>query len=95
MAAHVQFFDFDGKRGGACPLGDEPVFVGGRAAQIRVPKATVSRRHARFFRDGGRVWIEDLGGDGVWVNGKKIERCALANRDEVQVGALAMRFWED
>lgn len=93
MAARVQFFD--GRQYRGVVLGDDPVVVGGRAAEIRVPGATVTRHHARFFREGGRVWIEDLGGDGVWVNGAKIDRCALANRDQVQVGTLAMQFWED
>jgi pSer/pThr/pTyr-binding forkhead associated (FHA) protein len=93
MAAQVQFFD--GQEHRVVLLGDAPVVVGGRTAEIFVPGATVTRRHARFFREGGRVWIEDLGGDGVWVNGARIDRCALANRDQVQVGALAIQFWED
>ncbi len=93
MAAQVQFFD--GRRHRVVLLGDDPVVVGGRTAEIRVGGATVSRRHAQLFREGGRVWIEDLGRDGVWVNGTKIDRCALANRDRVQVGTLAMEFFED
>jgi len=93
MAAQVQFFD--GQRYRGVLLGDDPVVVGGRTAEIRVPGATVTRRHARFFRERGHVWIEDLGGDGVWVNGAKIDRCVLANRDRVQVGSLAMEFFED
>lgn len=93
MAAQVQFFD--GREHRLVRLGDDPVVVGGRTAGIQVPGATVTRRHARFFRDDGRVWIENLGGDGVWVNGAKTDRCALANRDRVQVGTLAMEFFED
>lgn len=93
MAAQVQFFD--GREHRVVLLGDGPVVVGGRTAGIDVPGSTVTRRHARFFREGGRAWIEDLGGDGVWVNGAKTHRCALANRDRVQVGTLAMEFFED
>jgi hypothetical protein len=93
MAAQVQFFD--GRRYRGVLLGDDPVVVGGRTTEIRVPGTTVTQRHARFFCERGRVWIEDLGGDGVWVNGRKIDRCALANRDRVQVGTLALEFFED
>lgn len=92
MAAQVQFFD--GRVHRVVLLGDDAVVVGGRTAEIRVPGATVTRQHARFLREGERVWIEDLGGDGVWVNGAKIDRCALANRDRVQVGTLAVEFFE-
>ena len=93
MAAQVQFFD--GREHRVVLLGDDPVVVGGRTAEIRVPAAMATRRHARIFREGGRVWVEDLGGDGVWVNGAKIDQCALTNRDRVQVGTLAIQFWED
>lgn len=76
-------------------LGDDPVVVGGRTAEIRVPGATVTRRRARFFREGGHIWIEALGGDGICVNGAKIDRCALANRDRVQVGTLTIEYFDD
>lgn len=57
--------------------------------------ATVTRHHARLYRADGRIWVEDLGGDGVWVNGVQVQSRALANRDKVQIGELALEFFED
>jgi len=93
MTAQLQFFD--GRAHRALLLGDEPVLIGGRTAAIRVPGATVTHQHARVYRDGAGYWVADLGGDGVWVNGRKVERHSLANRDKVQVGALALEYFED
>jgi pSer/pThr/pTyr-binding forkhead associated (FHA) protein len=84
----------DGARYLGCAVTDSPIVIGGRDGDVRVPGATVSRRQARIFRQEGTVWIEDLGGDGVWVNGVKVDRVQLANRDKLQVGALDLRFWE-
>jgi pSer/pThr/pTyr-binding forkhead associated (FHA) protein len=84
----------DGARYEGCEVTDAAIIIGGRSSQIRVPGATVSRQQARVFRDGGTVWIEDLGGDGVWVNGTKVDRVRLANRDKLKVGGLELEFWE-
>jgi len=80
------------QRRGPIPL--QTGTIGGRHSSIRVPGATLSRQQARIYRADGRVWIEDLGGDGVWVNGAKVERSPLANRDRIQVGSLELQFWE-
>jgi len=77
----------DGARHLGCPVTDSLIIIGGRHGHIRVPDATVSRQQARIFRESGAVW-------GVWVNGVKVERAQLLNRDEVQVGALDLQFWE-
>jgi pSer/pThr/pTyr-binding forkhead associated (FHA) protein len=90
--AHLQFRE--GSLYTGCPVEDAPILIGGRHGNIRAPGATVSRQQARIYRAEGRVWIEDLGGDGVWVNGLKVERAPLANRDQIQVGRLELQFWE-
>jgi pSer/pThr/pTyr-binding forkhead associated (FHA) protein len=59
-----------------------------------VPGSTVSRRHARIFREDAGVWIEALGGDEVRVNGEAVRRVRLTNRDHIQVGALEVEFFE-
>ncbi|MFQ5948756.1 MAG: FHA domain-containing protein, partial [Acidimicrobiia bacterium] len=48
---------------------------------------TVSRRHARFTVEGGRLWVEDLGStNGTYVNRQRKARAELAAGDEVIVG---------
>ncbi len=84
----------DGARYLGCEVTDSPILLGGRHSQIRVPGATVSRQQARVFRESGTVWVEDLGGDGLWVNGMRVERVRLANRDKLKVGGLELEFWE-
>jgi FHA domain-containing protein len=83
----------DGARFQGCEVKDSAIIIGGRHGQVRV-RATVSRQQARVFREDGTVWIEDLGGDRVWVNGARVERVRLANRDKLKVGGLELEFWE-
>ncbi len=55
----------------------------------------MTKRHARFYWSDRCFWVEDLGGEGVWVNGASVERQRLAHRDKVQVGTLAVEFFEN
>jgi hypothetical protein len=55
---------------------------------------TASSRHARVFRRGSQVYVEDLSStNGTYVNGRRLaaER-ALRSGDVVVVGATEMRF---
>ncbi len=94
MAKRAQLQWFDGRTHRVLPL-REAVTVGGRASTIRVEGSTLTRRHARIFEEGGRHWIEDVGGDGVWVNGAKIQRSSLTSRDKVRIGRLELEYFED
>ncbi len=48
---------------------------------------TVSRHHARFFLEGGKLNVEDLqSAMGVKVNGKKVPKSVLVHNDTVLVG---------
>jgi pSer/pThr/pTyr-binding forkhead associated (FHA) protein len=63
----------------------------GRAAEgvtFRIGDRNVSRRHARFVRASGSVWIEDLGSvTGTRVNGERLAgRRKLRPGDLVQIG---------
>lgn len=53
----------------------------------------MTRRHARIFLNDGQFWVEDLGGLGVWVNGAKVDRCALEHRDLVRIGELELEYF--
>jgi hypothetical protein len=59
------------------------------ACQITIDDPLVSREHARFRVDGGRVTVEDLGSrNGVSVNGKLIKDITeLADADRVRIGS--------
>lgn len=62
---------------------------------VRVDDVGISRQHARIVRtDDGRFVLEDMGSkNGIFVNGKKVERAELATADRVQIGPSAiLRF---
>ncbi len=84
---------FDGRRHQILPIHDA-VTLGGRRAAIQVPGSTITRVHARISLVDGQFWIEDLGGDGVWVNGVRVTRQALANGDPLRVGSLRLQYFE-
>ncbi len=58
-------------------------------AALRLTGEGVSRMHARFFREGDRTYVEDLGStNGTLVNGVKLTApVALKDGDKIQVGA--------
>lgn len=61
----------------------------GRApgAALFLDDITVSRHHAAFHVEEGRLWVEDLGStNGTYVNGKRADRAALDPGDEVIIG---------
>lgn len=63
----------------------------GRAAEgvaWRLPDRNVSRRHARFTRASGAVYVEDLGSlTGTWLNGERITgRRRVRPGDLVEIG---------
>ncbi|HET9552737.1 MAG TPA: FHA domain-containing protein, partial [Anaeromyxobacteraceae bacterium] len=63
----------------------------GRAAEgvaWRLPDRNVSRRHCRFARANGAVFVEDLGSlTGTWLNGERISgRRRVRAGDLIEVG---------
>jgi diguanylate cyclase (GGDEF)-like protein len=73
---------------------DETIVGRGRDVAVRIDDTGISRKHARIRRTEGRYVFEDLGStNGVFVNGRRVERIDLANGDRVQVGpSLVLRF---
>jgi len=56
-------------------------------AAILLDDITVSRHHAAFVSEGGRLHVEDLGStNGTYVNGKRVEQADLTSGDEVIIG---------
>jgi hypothetical protein len=70
----------------------------GRGAQngISVGDAFVSHMHARIFRRGQFLHIEDLGStNGTYVNDRRIEgEAQLRVRDEIRMGETILRYEE-
>jgi len=58
------------------PLVDESLSIG-RVSEcdLVVKDRFLSRQHARLYRQGDHVWIEDLGSsNGTWVNDRRVEQ---------------------
>ncbi len=62
-------------------------------SDIFLDDVTVSRRHAEFYRQGGRFTVRDVGSlNGTYVNRERIEEVNLNEGDEVQIGKFRMTF---
>jgi hypothetical protein len=60
---------------------------------IFLDDVTVSRKHAILVEENGRFAIEDQGSlNGTFVNRKRVDRSALSDGDEVQVGKYRFTF---
>ncbi len=67
-----------------------------KEAPILIDGELVSRRHARFFEEDGRWYVEDLGSrNGTLVNGEKITTKRLVNGDVVMIGYGRLEFDEE
>jgi FHA domain/zinc-ribbon domain len=75
-------------------LDSELTEVGRRPdSDIFLDDVTVSRRHAEFYRHGGRFVVRDVGSlNGTYVNRERIEETALSGGDEVQIGKFRLVF---
>jgi pSer/pThr/pTyr-binding forkhead associated (FHA) protein len=81
------------------PFAGDAIVVG-RAAEgvtFRLGERNVSRRHARFLRQNGTVFVEDLGSlTGTRVNGERIAaRRKLRPGDLVQIGDYDLAVLEE
>lgn len=53
----------------------------------------VSRRHSEIIEEGGRYYLKDLGSvNGSYVNGQKVEKVVLNDKDEVLIGKHKIIF---
>jgi len=54
---------------------------------VVIAEATVSRRHARLFWDGGELAVEDLNSSGgTFLNGLKVQRAVIRPGDVLRLG---------
>ncbi len=69
-------------------ISDNEVIVG-RAAEcnIRLSDTMVSRRHARFWLEDNKLFVEDLGSrNGIFKNRQRIDKAELIPGDELAIG---------
>ena len=84
-----------GPNAGSRFLLDSDLTLAGRHpdSDIFLDDVTVSRRHAEFYRQGGRFTVRDVGSlNGTYVNRERIEEADLSGGDEVQVGKFRLVF---
>jgi pSer/pThr/pTyr-binding forkhead associated (FHA) protein len=63
--------------------------------EIFLDDVTVSRNHAVLIESDGRFFVEDEGSlNGTFVNRRRIDRIALSNGDELQIGKYRLTFLE-
>src|ERR1041384_7700218 len=81
-------------RGKRFPLQRSEVVLGrGADADIQVDRDSVSRRHARVYREGDGWMVEDLGStNGSYVNDLPIHTGLLKDGDFLKIGAAIFKF---
>ena len=63
--------------------------------ELRFSGTNISREHATFENQDGQVDLVDLGStNGTLVNGKRITRCRLFDKDRICIGDTILRFAE-
>src|SRR5918997_3711437 len=73
--------------GDAVTIGRDP------NAEIVLPFAAASRRHARIERRRDRFVLRDLGSlNGTWVGGRRLEEHVLEDGDTVRIGPAHLTF---
>jgi transcriptional regulator of acetoin/glycerol metabolism len=76
---------------GTVTIGRDPPSGG-----FALPVEAVSRLHARFSTHNGTWVVSDLlSRNGTFVNGKRVERGALAHGDRVRIGDAVFKFVSD
>ncbi|MBE7449792.1 MAG: diguanylate cyclase [Kofleriaceae bacterium] len=76
------------------PLSRNEVVLGrGSDCDIQVDRDSVSRRHARVFRNAEQWTVEDLGStNGSYVNDVPVQRSPLRDSDFLKIGAAIFKF---
>ncbi len=79
------------RRGQHWPVRDRVEAGRNPEAEIFLDDVTVSRHHAEFSLDGGRLVVRDLGStNGTYVNGERCEEAELLVGDQVIIGRFRL-----
>jgi diguanylate cyclase (GGDEF)-like protein len=79
------------------PLGDEPTVIGRSSkCDVQIEQESVSRNHARIWRQNGEYVLRDLGStNGTYVNDQAIDEVLLRDGDRIQIGRTIFKFIVD
>lgn len=91
---HVLRFVAGKYEGQEFPLEDGKAYIAGRSSEVDLVLAddAVSRKHARFYKTRGRLWVRDLGSrNGTLINGETIARQSLRAGDRLVIGTSLAR----
>ncbi|UTT40889.1 FHA domain-containing protein [Glutamicibacter mishrai] len=86
-----------GPNKGARFLLDTDESIAGRHpnANIFLDDVTVSRRHAKFTRNGESFLLSDIGSlNGTYINGDRIDEIQLNSGVQVQIGKFRLNFYQ-
>lgn len=86
-----------GPNKGARFLLDTDESIAGRHpnADIFLDDVTVSRRHAKFTRNGESFLLSDVGSlNGTYINGDRIDEIQLNSGVQVQIGKFRLNFYQ-
>lgn len=75
---------------------DDELYIGRDATcDIQYRNRFVSAQHARLWKEDTVWWMEDLqSSNGVYVNGKRMQRCQLQSMDMAQIWSLRLLMGE-
>jgi len=82
-------------------LSQEGLYLGRDSAScdLHIRDQSISRKHARVFKKGGDIWIEDLGStNGIIVNGRSIkggESALLSLQGTLVIGGIQLALGKD
>ncbi|MFC1820532.1 FHA domain-containing protein [Thermodesulfobacteriota bacterium] len=96
LHAYLKVIDSE-ERGKHIELGETEVIIG-RSPEcgLQISVKNVSRKHARILYRNEEYRIEDLGStNGIYINGIKVAKCVLKNRDLIEIGEMKMIFIEE
>lgn len=93
-AARVRIVSPPESKGITFDLAEETTVGRGANCGMPLKDTTVSQLHARFFRQNGKLYVEDLGStNGTFVNRRAAKRATPVKRgDRVQVGQTVMEL---
>ena len=74
-------------------LGESLIIGRGDDADLALPSDSVSRRHARIYRDDSKHIIEDLGStNGTFLNGALAPAATLYRGDQIKIGDTILKY---
>jgi DNA-binding NtrC family response regulator len=87
----LSFFYANGVQSAELAEGQSLVVGREAPADVQIPVRSLSRRHARVWREGGKVFVEDLGSrNGTHLGGRPIQRANLTSISAVQLASVTL-----